>query len=90
MAITDEMIQKSMIFLLKSGKSVAPRDVAQHVAAEGEDWRVYLPRIKSIALSLHKAGKMTVLRKGKPLTADSIRGLYRIAGADFTAGGKNA
>ncbi len=65
-------------------KSISPEDVARAVA-EGRRrpndppdlWRRYLPAVKQQALYLARAGKLIVMRKGKPVDAQSAKGVIR-------------
>ena len=69
---------------LAPGKSLDPQEVAR---AYGETrrrpsdppdlWRRYLPAVKQQALFLARAGKLIVMRKGKPVDARSAKGVIR-------------
>ena len=65
-------------------KSISPEDVARAVAdsrrrpSDPPDlWRRYLPAVKQQALYLARAGKLIVMRKGKPVDAQSAKGVIR-------------
>jgi len=68
----------------EADSSISPIQVAQAVA-EGrrrksdppDAWRRYLPAVKQQALYLARAGKLVVLRKGKPVDAQSAKGVIR-------------
>jgi len=64
--------------------SISPQHVAQAVAESRrrksdppDAWRRYLPAVKQQALHLARAGKLVVLRKGKPVDAKSAKGVIR-------------
>lgn len=65
-------------------KSISPEDAARAVAesrrrpSDPPDlWRRYLPAVKQQALYLARAGKLVVLRKGKPVDAQTAKGVIR-------------
>ena len=72
--------------------SVAPRDVAQALVKDGEDWRKYPPRIRQQAKALHAEGKLAFIRKRKVVSPDGLKGEFRLAqpladaAAETTAG----
>lgn len=41
-------------------------------------WRRYLTAVRQQALSLARQGDVEFLRKGKPITADEVKGVVRI------------
>ncbi len=60
-------------------KSVSPIDVARAFDAdEGEAWRRHLTAIRKAALRLAAAGHIEILRKGKPVPAEDVRGVIRL------------
>ena len=80
-------IAQNIIELLAAAepnKSISPEDVARAVA-EGRRrpkdppdlWRRYLPAVKQQALFLARAGKLIVIRKGKPVDAQTAKGVIR-------------
>jgi len=65
-------------------RSVSPTQVAQAVAASRrkktdppDAWRRYLPAVKQQALHLARAGRLVVLRKGKPVDPQTAKGVIR-------------
>lgn len=62
-------------------KSICPSDVARSLE---EDWRKLMGPVRAAALRLARAGRIEVLRKGKPVTnLDEVRGVIRLRGLDF-------
>lgn len=82
----DPIAEKILELLATAGpeSSISPTQVAQAVA-EGrrkrndppDAWRRYLPAVKQQALHLARTGKLVVLRKGKPVDAQSAKGVIR-------------
>ena len=62
-----------------SGKPIGPDAVARAIAGKSEKvWRRLMKPIKDEASRLAREGKVILLRKGKPVDPDRVRGLYRI------------
>ncbi len=58
--------------------SVAPTEVAQKVFSEA-DWQRALPVVRRVALRLAREGRLVLLRKGKMVAPEELRGVYRLA-----------
>ncbi|MEX0299719.1 MAG: DUF3253 domain-containing protein [Kordiimonas sp.] len=58
--------------------SVAPRDVAQVLTRDGEDWRKLLPKIRAEAISLHGENQLVFIRKKKIVSPEGLKGVYRL------------
>jgi hypothetical protein len=56
-------------------KSICPSEVARALAPE---WRPLLPRVREAAVALAEAGRIDILRKGKPVDPRDFRGVYRL------------
>jgi len=65
------------------GHSINPTDAAQsYAAARGEDalaWRTHLASVRAVAVRLAEAGRLVILRKGKPVDPRDFRGVYRLS-----------
>lgn len=60
-----------------AGKSIAPEDAAKAISPE-QFVRV-LKDVRAEAVRLHKAGLITIYRKGKPVEdPDTFKGVYRL------------
>ena len=80
-------VAEKILELLADGEpnsSISPQQVAQAIAdsrrrpSDPPDlWRRYLPAVKQQALHLARADKLIVLRKGKPVDAQSAKGVIR-------------
>ena len=55
--------------------SICPSEVAR---AYGADWRTLLPRVRDAARVLARSGLIDILRKGRPIEPDAIRGVIRL------------
>jgi len=73
-AITDAMLR----IAAERGpeKSLCPTDVARAVSAE--NWRPLLGAVRKVAADLARDGKIEILRKGKPISPDEIKGVIRL------------
>ncbi len=57
-------------------KSICPSEVAR---ALDPDWRKLMSAVRRSALTLAGAGRIDILRKGKPIaTQDEVRGVIRL------------
>lgn len=57
------------------GASISPIDVAQALAPE---WRPLLGAVRREAVRLLEAGRIEILRKGKPVETAAVRGVIRL------------
>ena len=58
------------------GKSICPSEVAR--ALRPEAWQALMAPVRQAAARLSQAGQVDILRKGKPVTGDSARGVIRL------------
>ena len=58
------------------GKSIDPADVAK--ALQPERWQRVLPQVRAVAVGLARAGRLTILRHGKPADPDTFKGVWRM------------
>ena len=56
-------------------KSICPSDVVRGLTPE---WQPLLARVRRIAVRLAEAGRVDILRKGKPVTGEAVRGVIRL------------
>jgi hypothetical protein len=59
----------------RPGASICPSDVAR---ALSPDWRPLLGRVRRVAARLAEAGRIEILRKGKPVPPAQMRGVIRL------------
>jgi len=60
-------------------KSICPSEVARALAG-GDDnaWRPLMASVRSMAIALQREGRIEILRKGKPVTPEEVRGVIRL------------
>ncbi len=58
------------------GKSLDPADVARGL--QPERWRKMLPQVRAAAVGLARAGRIVILRHGKPADPDTFKGVWRM------------
>ena len=58
------------------GKSIDPADVAK--ALQPERWQRLLSQVRAEAVGLARAGRLTILRHGKPADPDTFKGVWRM------------
>lgn len=55
--------------------SICPTDVAR---ALREEWRPILSQVRRVAVRLAREGRIDILRKGKPVAPEEMRGVIRL------------
>ena len=78
-----------LIETLPPGRSISPVEAARAFALERarpgdppDAWRRYLPAVRQQALNLARRGRLTILRKGKPVDPHApFKGVVRLGGA---------
>ena len=60
-------------------KSICPSEVACALAG-GDDgpWRPLMTPVRAAAMALQQAGAIEILRKGKPVPPEQVRGVIRL------------
>ena len=58
------------------GKSIDPAEVAK--ALQPERWQRLLSQVRAEAVGLARAGRLTILRHGKPADPDTFKGVWRM------------
>ena len=56
-------------------KSICPSEVARALAPE---WQSLLGRIRTVAVALSVERRIDILRKGKPVEPEAVRGVIRL------------
>ena len=78
--MSPETIEASILRLVAkrgAGKSVDPAEVAKDL--EPDNWNQHLRPIRAVAIRMAQAGKIAILRKGKPVDPDDFKGVYRLS-----------
>jgi hypothetical protein len=57
-------------------RSICPSEVARALAPE--DWRPLLGQVRAEAVRLAEAGQIDILRKGRPVPVEAVRGVIRL------------
>ncbi len=61
------------------GRSVSPSDVAQAVLPGAEAaWQRELGAVRRVAVLLGQQGRIEILRKGKPVAPEGVKGVIRL------------
>ncbi|WP_420430302.1 DUF3253 domain-containing protein [Kordiimonas sp.] len=79
MAAGNDTIRNEIVKQIEPGNSVAPRDIAQALVDEGEDWRKLLPRVREQAVALYHEGALSFIRKRKVVSPEGLKGIYRLS-----------
>ena len=60
-------------------ESICPTEVARAVMpGEGDAWRQKLTAVRRAAVRLAEQGRIEILRKGRPIAPDGIKGVIRL------------
>lgn len=86
--MTEQSLLPSLILQLTDAAgragSISPADAAHAVAkAAGQDtdpeaWHRYLSAVRRAAIRLAQDGQIEILRKGKPVPPDGVKGVIRL------------
>lgn len=58
------------------GRSICPSEVAREL--EPEQWRRMLPRVRAVAIGLMRQGRLVIVKKGKPVNPEALKGVIRL------------
>lgn len=63
------------------GKSLCPSEVARalHQGPDAEGWRRLLAPVRQVAAALAAEGRIAILRKGRPIPPEQMRGVIRLS-----------
>jgi len=79
-----QRVEDTLLALLsqvREGESINPNEVAKAVATDvsnPEGWRRELPKVRAVAVGMARQGRIEILRKGKPVDPEDVRGIYRL------------
>jgi len=75
-----------IISAVERGAPVSPRDIAIEIADDRakenspkDAWRKYLLAVKQQAKHLARTGRISILRRGKPIDPDKMKGLIKLS-----------
>jgi hypothetical protein len=57
------------------GKSICPSEVAR---ALRPDWQTLMTAVRQVACRLASAGQIEILRKGRPISPEDVKGVIRL------------
>jgi hypothetical protein len=61
-------------------KSICPSEVARSLAGPAsEQWGPLMQPVRQVAVRLASAGRIVILRKGKPADPHDFKGVYRLS-----------
>ena len=72
-------VEETLLALLSQARnkeSISPNDIAK--ALDAENWQRELPKVRAVIIGLARQGRLEVLRKGKPVSPDGLKGIYRV------------
>lgn len=82
MSLNLEETLMALLETLEPGASINPNQVAQffnnQANTDPQRWRRELGKVRAIALGLARQGKIEILRKGKPIDPQDLKGIYRL------------
>ena len=61
-----------------SDKSICPSEAARRLHPEPEGWQSLLGPVRQAAIRLSRAGRIDILRKGKPVPPEAAHGVIRL------------
>lgn len=84
--IQEDPVRLYILDAVARGGAVSPNDIAIAIAkdrAKDSDpddvWRKYLLAVKQQAKSLARAGRISILRRGKPIDPNKMKGLIKLS-----------
>lgn len=84
-AIREEILRQTAA--RGSGRSICPSEVARALAGGDQGpWRPLMEPVRRAAVGLVRDGRIEILRKGKPVPPEAVRGVIRLRAAADTTG----
>ncbi len=71
--IRDELLRQ--VIARGAGKSICPSEVARALQPE---WHALMHRVRTVAFALAQEGRIEILRKGRPIEPEAVRGVIRL------------
>jgi hypothetical protein len=75
---TEQAIEEAVLRLVHArgpDKSICPSEAARELAPE---WQTLMGPVRQAAIRLAQAGRIEILRKGKPVDPAGVRGVIRL------------
>ncbi len=76
----DALTAKILELCIERGpaKSICPSEVARALEAEEDAWRRLMKPVRRAAIRLAEDGRIEILKKGKRIEPDNVRGVVRL------------
>ena len=74
-----QQVEDTLLELLsqvRNSESISPNQVAK--ALNAENWQRELPKVRAVIVGLARKGLIEVVRKGKPVAPEDLKGIYRV------------
>lgn len=82
----EDPVRQYILDAIADGSLVSPNDIAIEIAkdrakaSDPEDiWRKYMLAVKQQAKSLARSGRISILRRGKPIDPNKMKGLVKFS-----------
>lgn len=82
----EDPVRLYILEAVANGKTVSPNDIAIKIAKDrakdsdpDDQWRKYMLAVKQQAKSLARAGRISILRRGKPIDPNKMKGLVKFS-----------
>lgn len=82
----EDPVRLYILDAVADGKTVSPNDIAIKIAKDrakdsdpDDQWRKYMLAVKQQAKSLARAGRISILRRGKPIDPNKMKGLVKFS-----------
>ncbi|MFW5661367.1 MAG: DUF3253 domain-containing protein [Oceanicaulis sp.] len=78
--MSEDRIEAVILSLVEArgpGKSICPSEAARE--AFPDTWTDHMRHVRSAAIHLAREGRISILRKGKPVDPNDFKGVYRLS-----------
>ena len=82
----EDPVRLYILDAVAGGKTVSPNEIAIKIAKDrakdsdpDDQWRKYMLAVKQQAKSLARAGRISILRRGKPIDPNKMKGLVKFS-----------
>ena len=82
----EDPVRLYILDAVANGNTVSPNDIAIKIAKDrakdsdpSDQWRKYMLTVKQQAKSLARAGRISILRRGKPIDPNKMKGLVKFS-----------
>lgn len=80
--VRERMLADTILTLVRergNDKTICPSEAARKLAGSDPDlWGAMMPVVRRVTLDLAKEGRVVIYRKGKAISPDMLKGVYRI------------